>query len=253
MNTARLLTLALAAGLAAATLPAVTLVTYDFEDTGDLLKPDAASIATGVSAGAITLNNLGTGTGSGYYTYGSNRAITLLPGTAQTSYSVSTVLSNATYLSIKLTVEEGYRLSIDTLSLQAAAGGSAGTHRAFYVFSDLTQFTAPVGSAYANVLLFDRRNQSGFPGTLPIRSEGLKDYSVTLTDSAFKNIAGGTEVEFRIYIQTDSIDRSVDFGNITLTGTLTPIPEPATNALLLALGALAVAGLCRIRSRHDRS
>lgn len=246
----RILALAALAALSTSALPAVTLVAFDFENTSNLLAPDAANIAQGVSVQSITLNNLGSG--SYNYTSPANRALALAPNAAQTSYSVSTVLANATYLSVKISVEEGYTLSLDSFSLQAASGGAAGTHRAFYVFSSLTGFSTGA-SAYSNVLLFDRRDVTGFPGTLPIRSAGLKDYSVTLTDPAFRNIASGTEVEFRIYIQTDGADRSIDIGNISLAGTLTAIPEPAASASLLSLGVLTTCLAVRrpgVRRRH---
>ncbi|RRJ95233.1 PEP-CTERM sorting domain-containing protein [Opitutaceae bacterium TAV4] len=242
MNTKFIQSLAFAAlsCLASVTATAATLVTYDFENTSDLLAPNPASIAAGINADTLALNHLANN--SYNYSNPANRAITLMPSASeyvQTSYSVSTALTNATYLSLKLTVAPGQTLALDSISLQAAGGGSA-SYRAFYMFSNLTGFTSTT-----DVILSGRMDYSGSGGTLPARTTGLKDYSVSFASlssaAAYTNISGGTEVEFRIYIQTDSTGRSLDIGNITLNGTLTPapVPEPATTALLLALGVLA--------------
>lgn len=247
-NTLRILALVIAAGFAVITLPAVTLVTYDFEDTGNLLSP-SSGISEGLATGSLILNNVSS---SGSRSYGTNRAFYITPNAAITdNYSVSSTLTNGTYISLQLTVAEGYVLSLDSLGLQAASGSATGTHRAFYVFSDLTGFSTGE-STYSHVLLYDRRNVTGFSGALPVYP-ALGDYSANLNGiSAFQSIvgaAGGTKVEFRIYIQSDGTGRSVDFGSISLNGTLTPIPEPASNALLIALGVLAIC--LWVRRRHS--
>lgn len=206
----------LAATLAAPLFASDNVVTYDFESPGEArLTPRPGPSAAGITAEPIARHNLNPD--NSLYKYGDSWALAakiLSNSQTQGAYSVGQTLDNATYLSVKLTVNPGRTLSLDALSFQAAAGGETGP-RAFYVFSSLTGFAA-------EKLLLEDRMDIGGGGALPSRTvalrDGLKDYRVPLDAPPFQNIAGGTGVEFRIYIQTATPGQSIDFDNIVLSG-----------------------------------
>jgi hypothetical protein len=62
----------------------------------------------------------------------------------------------------------------------------------------------------------------------------LSPISVPLTAAQFQGLTN--PVEFRIYISTPATGQSLEFDNFTVTGTVTPVPEPA-GILLIAAGA----------------
>ncbi len=203
------------------TWTAPTLASFDFEvpNLEGALQSQTAPVS-GLTVGTLVRNNV-------YYTEmlpasGANydtRALAVSPTYNYGSvYSITETLAQDTYLSVTLTVAEGQALSLNTLALNAAAGGTGGT-RAFYVLSSATGFTAD------KVLLSDFMSTNGGAdgGTLNARGT-FGDYAVTLSDPAFRNITG--TVEFRVYFQTQSSGARMDFDNIKLTGQLSPVPPP---------------------------
>ncbi|MDR1280481.1 MAG: cell wall anchor protein [Opitutaceae bacterium] len=228
------------------TLPATataTLVTWDFQgsDAAAMLKSHTA--VSGITALDIGLNNINQSNRiNNIYT---TTALAVTPTSAQNAYDFSTAFGNASYLSFSITIADGYTLTLDTFSLQVASGAGSSPDtsvRAFYVLSSLTGFGND-----ENRILVKGANTDGLP-VRPV-DKSLKDVSVTLSDPAFKGIDSGNTIEFRIYIQCDGNTRALDFDNVTLTGSLTAIPEPASATLLPGLLACACIGFLIIRRR----
>lgn len=218
---------------------AASVATWDFEGSTLDNALQSRTASAGVTASVVGHNNLNNvlRNNVNYPTL----ALTVSPAVAQSSYGFSTAIANASYLTVSITVAEGSVLTIDGISLQAASGTSNNPDtsvRAFYVLSSLTGFAAEP----ANILL-----QDSVADGMGSRATGLSDHSVTLTSPAFQNIAGGTSVEFRIYIQTAGTTQNIEFDNISISGSLSSIPEPGSAALLA--GIIACGFVCTRRRR----
>lgn len=241
MKLIRNLILAITASLWVFTLSASTLVTWDFEGASNSAILKSYTATEGITASDVGTHNLNNVLRNN--TNYASTAVTISPATAiTTGYSFSNTLNNGAYLSFSLTVAEGYSLSIDSVSLQAASGSSNTSDssvRAFYVLSSLSGF-----SNESEKILLQGSNADG----LPTRASGaLKDFSTPLSSSVYQSIAGGTTVEFRLYIQAAGNTQNLEFDNFILTGSLTAIPEPASATLLL--GLIASAGFLFVRRR----
>ncbi|MDR1280475.1 MAG: hypothetical protein LBK99_06600 [Opitutaceae bacterium] len=216
-----------------------TLFTYDMagSDIDSQLKSPAS--INGIVVSNITTNNLTAGT----VTAGT-KALTTAPAKSQSTYNFTTAYEQASWISFTVTAATGYSLSLDSFSVRAASGSANDpgtpdtTVRAFYMLSSVTGFD----SESSSVLLTDGNN-----ATLPLRKDGLKLYSVTLSDARFQNIT--ETVEFRIYIQCSGTTQTIVFDDISLAGTLTAIPEASTITLITGVAGLLFAALFSRRTR----
>ncbi|RRJ94995.1 hypothetical protein Ga0100231_012365 [Opitutaceae bacterium TAV4] len=239
---------------AAATTPADTLATWDFNggtelDLATALKSHSA--VTGIVAYDAALNNASTSAG-----ITDQQALKAAPKSSLSSFNFSNAFTNASYVSVTIAVQEGYQLSLDSFTFKAASGAGSGTGgvRAFYLLSSVTGFVNDT----AKILEQDWAGVNGtVTGTLPAQgSSGTtrRDYSVTLTDpafnNAFQNIASGTEIEFRLYYQTNGTNITVIFDDVKFNGTVTAVPEPAAISLFAGLGVAALGLVVRHRRKN---
>ncbi|EIQ00524.1 PEP-CTERM putative exosortase interaction domain-containing protein [Opitutaceae bacterium TAV1] len=243
MNTRHLL--ALAALVAAPVLSASVLVQFDMLTFNDGDTPAtrgfiASTVDPGVSATDLLMNNNITGYPVNVvssYGGGTLRVGTWATSVGQGIPDVATTLANGDYITFTVTPLAGSALTLSTISFTAGTSNN-NTPRSFYLFSSATGFEP------GDLLLSDGNASAG--GTMRLRNDGeLSQYSVTLTSPAFANITGPTE--FRIYIQTGLTNQELDFGNLTLEGSVSAVPEPSNLALLVAFGALGLVVLRRRR------
>lgn len=219
----------LAAIAAASSAHAAVLVSFDMSTvtgSGAARSVSVTTVADGLSSTGLLKNNILPGSPATLGNYGA-------PATAwgttvgQASLDVAVTLQNANYLYFTVTPLEGQRITIDSISFGAGAGGT--NLRSFYLLSDATGYDA------SSVLISGTTND-----TLLRRSAGvLGSYSLTLTDPEFTNITSSTT--FRFYIQSALSDQDVDFGAITLHGSVSAIPEPSAFAFIAAAGVLGLA------------
>ncbi|AHF89909.1 anchor protein [Opitutaceae bacterium TAV5] len=241
---------------AAATTPAAVVASYDFEGANLAAALTSHTAATGIDASDVVLNN--NSSNSSILTLTSpltSQALVACPGARLTAFSFSSALTNASYVSFKIKVKEGYTLSLDSFAFEAASGATSGTGgvRAFYLLSSVTGFEDDT----SNILKQDwAGDNDGVTGTLKAKGSAgpLGAYSVTLTDpdfnNAFQNFTSGEEVEFRLYFQTNGTNISVVFDNVVFNGTITAVPEPAAISLFAALGAAALGLVVRHRRKN---
>ena len=125
------------------------------------------------------------------------------------------------YFEFTLAPDAGYQFTLDSIAFDVTRGGGS-TPRGYVLRSSVDNFTADLaGSALTTAR----------PTYTPV--------SVTL-GSTYTDLT--TPVTFRFYNYAPAAGNSIDYDNISLSGTITAVPEPG----ILALGALG--GLALIAS-----
>lgn len=205
---------------------AEVLVKYDL---GSTLGTDKfADPSTNANPAAIDLTSI-TGNNLTLFQYFSGQLQTR-PGTASANWDVNAALSSGSYFTFTITANEGYDLTLDTLTFKA----NAGANRGFYVFSS-------AGGWAADKVLFSTHSYPG--GTMV--TTGYADYSVSLTGIT---VAAGESITFRIYVQATATSSNFYFDDITVNGTIVPasnIPEPSTVALLTGMSVILMGVISR--------
>lgn len=217
-------------------LGAQVLVNYGFDATSTVWNP--TTVATNVSAGdftpgpGITADNIDATSAlavSGRSLFVSNANF------SQTTESGAVTFDK--YASISMTVDSGFQAdltSLDFSTLRWEVKG-AGSPSAWSVYSSADSFTAQLGT-----------------GTISTVADDTNSFTLQSTDlSGLTGLTGTTE--FRIYFWAgDGIDtpttREWRMDELSVSGTVTAVPEPATMALILGFLTLGLV-LLRRRSR----
>ncbi len=157
-----------------------------------------------------------------------------------TIFTLQNALDNNYYYSITITPGIGQQVDYDSVTI---ATFSQNDLRTFYLFSDLTGFTATdsLGSFEQPLTTI---SAAGTPNMFSLAGDGLD--SVT------------TPVEFRIYYSDEDSPSTFDDSGfrapgsgldfVSVDGTLSAVPEPS-NLILVAFGSLMLASR-RVRSRN---
>jgi hypothetical protein len=226
-----------------------TLVQFDMETRVNAVLNsergfDPSTVHPDIAASRLVMNNNITGypvNVVGSYQDGNGnplRVSTWATSVAQSAMDLSLTLSNQDYIHFTVTPEPGMMLNLTGLTFGAGAPNHNNV-RAFHVFSSVTGFDVD------DRLYWNGNSPAG--GTLAIRNSGnLFEQSVVLTGAQFQNVVD--PVQFRIYFHTGLANQELDFGGMTLTGSVSVIPEPSTYALLIAGVALGLAILRRRRA-----
>ena len=211
-----------------------TIVGWDMNGVSeDVNMLGAATFATGIGATAP----------SGVLSRGAGAA---LPGlTASNAFgasgfssaSLSTALAGNDYFSFSFAVDTGYSVTLSSITLKMFATTNGPTNAAL--------FSSVGGFASTDVAI----------QLWPLTGNANNDQTITLSSSAFANLTGTTE--FRLYAygsgtaSTDKLRfRNLTGNDLTLTGTVSAVPEPSVYASLT--GAAAFAATLVFRSRRPR-
>ena len=124
------------------------------------------------------------------------------------------------YIQWTVSAEAGYQLNLTSLDFQSARGGTGGT-RGFEIYG-LVGGTPTIGD-----LLKDVDNDSGTRETPTAQS-------IDLSDAGFQGI---NSITFRYYAL--ATEGTMEFNEMSLSGTVTTVPEPSSTALI-GLGGLAL-------------
>jgi hypothetical protein len=145
-------------------------------------------------------------------------------------------LANDVYFFFTITPNPGFALKLSGFSTQVGRGG-AGGNRATYIYDDIDGFTAGASitklETIANDLTLTRPNSATI--------------TADLTAARYQNLTA--PITFRAYVVTDGAGQSMDFDNVTVTGTVIVVPEPAC---VLALAASA-GGIWTLRRRRSEN
>jgi len=136
-------------------------------------------------------------------------------------------------------------LDLSSLTFNVARGGG-GTPRGFFLASSADNFvgTIPVTGSPA----FTANATNAIGNDISTARPTYTAATADLSGASFQNIQSkpGSTLAFRVYIYSPAAGSSVDFDDITVNGTVTPIPEPGTAGLLLAGGLALLARRRRI-------
>lgn len=199
---------ALAFCVAGSTAGAVPLVSYDF--TSNSL---AATTVTDVTATDF-LDGPGI---TGSFSIAGQPAPSRAVGyPALISTSEAEAIANEEYFEFELTPDAGFRVDLNSLTLQVSGGNVAGNQANFSVRSSLDGFLSSIGTSAP-----------------PVPSTTFHPFVVDLSEALFQSVAG--PISFRTYL----FDNGSEFGseaaridNVVLDGTVAPVPVPAAIWLL---------------------
>lgn len=225
---------ALAATASAGTSAAATLVTYSFGTTTFSLNPTTtlAGLGAGPIGGGSGVSLLNSGV-----TLGTSTARALgVSGTGVSSTEAAAVLANR-FFTFTLTPDAGQMISLQNITMNANLGGTLLPQEFSVRINTGTGYT----TAAATVM------------TATSTSTGSPFHSLNLSltepvPGAYTNLTGPVSVQVVFYDTTSpatSWDAWVRMDDISIIGTVAPVPEAGSSML-----ALAGAGLLAARRRR---
>lgn len=146
-------------------------------------------------------------------------------------------LANDAYFFFTITPNPGFMLNLTGFSTQVGRGG-AGGNRATYIYDSIDGFTAGASITRLETLAND----------LTLTRPNSTTIMADLSAARYQNLT--SPITFRAYVVTDGGGQSMDFDNVTITGTVVVVPEPAS-VLALAAGVGALWTLRRRRSGNS--
>jgi len=221
----RRLYLGLSALALASTPAAAQLVSWDVSGiTAEVRNPFSGSVGSNIDSASLFLGT-GVQTSSAGSTFGAG-------GFNQTS--LASAISDGDYLAFSITSTAGYTASISSISLN------------FGVSSATSNFNVALLSSATGFTSGDALWTSSFSTTTPAPA------TITLTNTAALQSLSSTTT-FRLYGWRDTSGtstfriRDLSGNDLTVAGTTSPVPEPATYAALL--GGLVLLGTV-LQRRH---
>ncbi len=233
-----------ALGLFASGVSAAVLVDYQMTQPGQPLNGNvwAAPTVTHENVIGTTLVNQSGAITTGSFNYLENRA-TSWSTAAGSSTNFANAFEAGSYVTFSITPEEGYQISLENISLRAAASTANTTSdRAFYL---VTESSPAAFSSSSTVLLTDRT----IGGTLPFQDANVASTvlgSYITGDLSTLGTISDTQY-FRIYLQTPGQSQAISFDDIVVNGSVSVIPEPSAAAALTGAVFLGFAALRRRR------
>lgn len=199
--------------------------------------------ATNISAGNLTLGpNTGPATDDGsavssYYTSPGPNYLSVDNDEAAPATNDSTF-----YVDFVVTAASGYVFTPTGFSLVGGAGGSSNT-RSFLLFDNVDGLPSSV-SATTGAPTVSGGDEIGSGTFTAVRSTGAAMNS--FTDSFPSSDQNLSSLEVRVYFDTQANgeNKNIDLGSLTLSGTVSAVPEPC--------GCLSVAAVALLAGRRGR-
>lgn len=173
---------------------AATLVEYDISSRPDHKNRYSPSIEdSNLSASKLTADGT-------VFAYSSKWSVDSLAVKAKVAtIDQAEAMAEGTYMSFELKARSGRTLTLDSLSFGAYPGG--GTPRAFSVYSSVDN--------YKSALLNVEYNEA---------STSVTPYQIDLSHrDGFKKLS---TVEFRVYVQADAVNKSINVSGIIVEGSV---------------------------------
>ncbi len=224
--------------LAGTTASGVVIASYDFDGlSGDEVTLAAASSEANISASVLSRGAAYDGYAAAFTTNGFGTqpgAVDENDAFRQLHYTIQDAADNDGYYQLTLTPAEGYQLSVDTIVFGSRRASNRTGPNLIGARSSLDTYTADLVSGV---------DASGAGGNVS---------AVTTLDfgSSLQNVA--TEVTIRIYgyDRNNGLDRGFGIwtisnqnasdvdgagtGNFVINGSISPVPEPETYALIVS-------------------
>lgn len=235
------ITLAFLMLASAASLRADILASYNMENSDPVLRISPSTLDVGVTSTTIARNNLNApGVVTNPNSPG-NGSFTTWITTVGGGTTVQDALSASQYFSITVAPVAGNSITLSSLSFDLFAATSVATSaRQTYVFADKTGFAD-------TSLLFTAGTLSSPSGVslIPFNNQPAQNFSIDLT--GYDSLADITDsVTFRIYCQTPNAVQGLAFDNLTVSGIVTPVPEPSS-VTFVGLSVFALLATKRFR------
>jgi len=154
-------------------------------------------------------------------------------------------LTNNKYFQFSIAANAGTVVNLSSLTFNVQRGG-AGTPRGFFVETSADNFATPVAVTGSPALTANTTNPIG--NDVNTVRPTFTMVTADLSAATFQNIQNqpGGALIFRIYNYAPAAGNSLDYDDITVNGTATAVPEPASAGLL----GLAAMGLLARRRRR---
>ena len=207
-----------------------TLATYEF--TGHSLSATDADAGDGVTFSTLTI-----GVGLGDLTDNGADANSLRISGDDTENDSSTATSNSAFLSFTLTNNSGSTVVLDAISLDYQATNAFGFSFS-RVFSNVQGFDSVIPDTIGNF----GRETGGSDGAVV---NDVIDLTATSTEFGANvsatdfTVADGNSITFFVpwIDQSGSPTRFTDIDNLSISGDITPVPEPSS-VILMSLAGL---------------
>jgi hypothetical protein len=223
------------------------LVVYSFgvpgQETTDENSPvfDPTAFAAGTTASRITDPNgvVGLEASSAATTPANAPFLRLDP--QGNSADPNAADANNKYFQFTLSALPGQDVDLTNLTFTVHRGGAA-TPRGIFVRTSADNFASVLPLVGNPALTPNATNPNG--SDVNTARPAQTAVTADLSGAAFQNIQNlGSGLTLRFYSYSPGAGSSLDYDDITINGTVAPIPEPAS------LGLLAVAGLLVLRRR----
>jgi len=222
MNTKLLYPLlySLAAAFPMVAAQADTIAFYEFENVYTSSDTEVNSIASAVTGGA------GLNPSTPVFSSTSFAGSKSLAAQNLTEDTEAFAVSVGDYIEFTISANSGFEIDYTDLTVALQRSNSPGSATDVFLRTSLDGYTSTVGTAS--------------PTT------SFAEYTISLSSIEFQNVS--SDITFRLYaFGGDTATSSLRHDNLTVLGTVTAIPEPATTGLLMTAGVVAFAGFRRKR------
>lgn len=224
--------------VAASISHAATLVTWNFNDGTTNASATAANLTAGAFTSAGGLGSLAVTANSTVRAVGDTGYVVTWTGASVAASGESGAITALDYFTFTLTPSAGHSLSIDQISFYAWMNTSGTLTDDYNYFVRSSATGATTLGTYTSAL---RVANNGTPTT-------ANQYTLDLSGvTALQNVTTATTFTIGVYLDNASTS-FMRIDSVSLSGTITPVPEPTV--ALLALSA-AIVIVFRRRTRFQ--
>jgi hypothetical protein len=193
------------------TFPTVNLGTTGpgYQPTTVAANTTATDVSISPTVASATIENFG---------YPTDPVLRLEPGPGVTTAALA--VANNTFFAFTVSANPGFVLNLNNLTFDAGRGGET-TPRGWVLRSSVDGFASDIDTQL-----------------VPTVRPDFTAFTVNLSGAQFNDLSA---VTFRLYDFVPGGGQSLEFDNVTLNGTPSPVPEPHSLGLF-GLGALGLVG-----------
>lgn len=185
---------------------------------------DANVTATNISGGSLA-------TSSTNFTFQNTTWYTAAPFYAVARGGSNPSDNSGYYARFVVTAAPGYELDLTSFTFTGAAGGGTANQRSWAIYTSVDGLEL-LAANKTDIASGPDVNSGSFSMVRNVNTtQTMPTYTADLSAARFQNLPS---IEIRVYFKTTDNGQNIDVDNFVLNGTVSPIPEPAAGALLLA-------------------